>query len=356
MSCTSPLYRIPVGSRAFMCLSPYDQNRRRNKGVFLTYDALETYQNHPHWRSEDVQILRCGQCTDCRLAYSRDWAVRCSLEASLHPFNYFITLTYDDVFLPRGEFVDFSGEEYDSTLVRRDVQLFIKRLREWDRDTNGNTFKVFYCGEYGDSTSRPHYHLCVFGISELPDLRWSFRKKSFNFYKSAILERCWNDPRTKVPKGFVDVSECSFDSIAYTARYVLKKQTGLMKSDFLEVYDQIDPTCRPDLRVQPFIGMSLKPGIAAEYFSQHQDQIFLEDKVKYQKAYELFASKPPRYFDRLFERDDPDAFSLLKRRRKLAGINAGKLKTTLYSESRQNRLEREASINLANSRRYYVRN
>ena len=36
----------------------------------------------------------CGQCIGCRLERSRQWAIRCVHEASLHPINCFITLTY----------------------------------------------------------------------------------------------------------------------------------------------------------------------------------------------------------------------------------------------------------------------
>ena len=40
--------------------------------------------------------LPCGQCIGCRLERSRQWAVRCMHEASLHDSNCFITLTFDD--------------------------------------------------------------------------------------------------------------------------------------------------------------------------------------------------------------------------------------------------------------------
>jgi hypothetical protein len=45
--------------------------------------------------------IPCGQCIGCRLEYSRQWAMRCHHEASLHIFNSFITLTYDPEHLPQ---------------------------------------------------------------------------------------------------------------------------------------------------------------------------------------------------------------------------------------------------------------
>ena len=44
--------------------------------------------------------LPCGQCIGCRLERSRQWAIRCVHEASLHKQNAFITLTYSDDNLP----------------------------------------------------------------------------------------------------------------------------------------------------------------------------------------------------------------------------------------------------------------
>ena len=35
----------------------------------------------------------CGQCIECRLAYSRQWATRMMLEAQDHKGCYFLTLT-----------------------------------------------------------------------------------------------------------------------------------------------------------------------------------------------------------------------------------------------------------------------
>lgn len=345
MSCTSPLYRVPIGSKNWYKLTQKDQSRLRNHGVVFKYDDLDVYRDLPGFDMDEVQVLRCGQCTDCRLASSRDWAIRCSLEAEMHEFNYFVTLTYDDFSIPRGEFIDFKGDIYDSNLCRRDVQLFIKNLREWERTVNNRTgIKVFYCGEYGDRMGRPHYHICIFGCSEIPDLELSYRKGSFDFYNSKIYESFWTYQvgSFKSLKGFLDISELSFDTVAYTARYVMKKQKGKMRSDFLDYYFTLEDP--PELRMQPFIGMSLKPGIAYEYYEKNKFKIREEDLVKYHKKYELFKSKPPRYFDKLFDREDPDAYRCLVARRKRSGIASRNLKASIVSEEFRSRLEREAGM------------
>lgn len=173
-----------------------------------------------------------------------------------------------------------------------------------------------------------------FGVSEIPDLVKSFKRGQFQYYKSLTYEGFWSVrvAGVQVLRGFVDISEVSFDSIAYTARYVMKKQQGKMKKDFLEYYDSLDLDERPDLRLQPFIGMSLNPGIASEYYEKNKLQIRSEDVVKYQKKYDLFLSKPPRYFDRLYDREDHKGYLRLKRKRASLGIAGRKVKRALFSE------------------------
>ena len=61
---------------------------------------------------------------------SRQWAVRCMHEASMHMFNLFVTLTYDDNHLP----------EYNS-LNYKHFQDFMKRLRKAH-----NGVRFYMCG------------------------------------------------------------------------------------------------------------------------------------------------------------------------------------------------------------------
>lgn len=360
MACTSPMYRIPNDCSNYFLLPEHDRKRVKNDGVFF-YDLnairyLE--QNLPGWDPMQVQTIPCGRCVNCKLTYSRDWAIRCSLEAEAHEHNYFVTLTYDDFHLPGkdGEYVDYSGEVWGSTLCLRDVQLFMKSLREWERTTNGNTnIKVFYCGEYGGQTGRPHYHLCLFGCSEIPDLSFSFKRGDYKYYKSTLYESFWSE-RVKgvgeILRGFVDISDLSFDTVAYTARYCMKKVDRYDKKLFLEFYNELDEDQRLPLRKPPFIRMSNRPGIASEYWRENKDQIKTEDLVKYQKRYELYKSKPPRYFDKLFDREDPDQFKTVKERRVLKGFLAKQLRKKQYSESDEARLAREDQITKSKQQRY----
>lgn len=154
-------------------------------------------------------LLPCNQCVGCRLERSRQWAMRCMHEASLHKKNCFLTLTYNDENLPAGPSL-----KYD------DVQLFWKRLREWRYRAEGvREVRYYCCGEYGESTARPHYHACVFGF-DFPDKMY-FRKSGGDgkLFTSALLSRLW-------PVGMSSIGEVTFESAAYVARYMMKKVTG----------------------------------------------------------------------------------------------------------------------------------
>ena len=141
--------------------------------------------------------LPCGQCGGCRVERSRQWAMRCVYESSLHADNCFITLTYAD---------------NPITLRDKDLTNFWKRLRQ---KLGVKSLRYFACGEYGEQFSRPHYHACVFGWRPC-DLELLSVRDSISLYKSRFLSDTWG-------LGHVTVGDVTFESAAYVARYVLKK-------------------------------------------------------------------------------------------------------------------------------------
>lgn len=140
------------------------------------------------------------------------------LESLVHRECSFVTLTYSPENVPSG-----------GNLEPRDVQLWLKRLRKSiSRISSDARLRFFLCGEYGDRTWRPHYHVCLFGAG------LSFESQ---------IRSSWS-------LGFVDVQEFSRERAQYTAGYVVKKMTRWE-----------DPRLqgkRPE-----FARMSLRPGIGA---------------------------------------------------------------------------------------------
>jgi hypothetical protein len=141
----------------------------------------------------NFQYIPCGQCIGCRLDYSRKWADRMVMESSFHENSWFLTLTYDQAHLPSSKLIldEQTGEVVDSpfhTLVKKDMQDFIKRLR---KNTN-QKIRYYLVGEYGDETYRPHYHLILFGL-KLDDLQFfKFSDLQNPYYVSPMISKCWN--------------------------------------------------------------------------------------------------------------------------------------------------------------------
>lgn len=100
----------------------------------------------------------CGKCLDCRKQYQNEWIFRLTQEAKRSVCPCFVTLTYNNENLPVG--VDECTGELLSYVCKRDVQLFLKRLRK-----NGGKLmekmRYFAVSEYGSKYNRAHYHLII---------------------------------------------------------------------------------------------------------------------------------------------------------------------------------------------------
>lgn len=245
-----------------------------------------------------TKLVPCGQCKECRLQYARNWADRCMLEAMFHKSNYFLTLTYDDAHVPISE----NEDEIVYTLLKKDLQEFHKRLRIDLERRNLPKIRYFCSGEYGDHTFRPHYHGIYFGL-ELDDLvpYEKSAKSGLNLYTSDYLDKLWTGGR-------VIVGEVTWKSCAYVARYVVKKQKGFLSStyDFLGIEPE-------------FCVMSRKPGIARQFYDTHKS-MYDYDCVYVPTPEGGLRVKPPRYFDKLFEAENPEEFIRVKDSRMYTGM------------------------------------
>lgn len=225
-------------------------------------------------------LLPCGRCIGCRLERSRQWALRCVHEASLHEQNCFLTLTYDDDHIPE-----------NGSLVLEDIQNFLKRFR--DR-ISPRKLRFFQCGEYGTLLQRPHHHVCIFGY-DFDDKDLFFRSsQGFNVWRSPTLEKLW-------PFGYSSIGELTFETAAYTARYILKKING---TEADEHYQGKKPE---------FITMSRRPGIGAEWAKRYFTDLYPKDFVTIRGGIKC---KPAKFYDRLFDEFHHDQMRQIKLKRK----------------------------------------
>lgn len=200
----------------------------------------------------------CGRCPYCIKKRKNAWRRRISDEAKVTEKTCFLTLTYDDDHLPAR-----------NSLCRSDVTKFFKRLRK------KHSFRYFFCGEYGDTFGRPHYHLIMFGLDCMSPC----------FKTKTQLKAGWRCYMDEWPFGFCHVAPCTEADIAYVAGYVEKKCGDV---DYEKEYDDKG-------LVRPFIGMSTSPGIGAPFIRRYGPE-FIENVDKEGRKLSDYL---PRYYRRL---------------------------------------------------------
>lgn len=204
------------------------------------------FQPQPCPPYERLQVP-CGKCTGCRADQSLMWSIRAYHESTLHLKNSFLTLTYSDNNLPS-----------DGKIVKRDLQLFFKRLR---KQYGPKSLRYIACGEYGDVTNRPHYHAIIFG----QDFRADKIDLNSDMYTSPSLAEKWG-------LGNVSLMPVTMASICYVCGYVFKKNDD------------------PDT----FSLMSRRPGIGHDWLDKYRDDLRRTGTVTIEgKEYPV----PPRYLD-----------------------------------------------------------
>lgn len=231
------------------------------------------------------QVVPCGRCRGCRVDYSRGIAARCVHEASLHADNCFITLTYDDFHLPRG-----------NTLVKSDFQKFMKRLRrrffyvDADGKRRYRRISFYHSGEYGDDFGRPHYHALLFGF-DFPDRVFWTTRNGNDFFTSSLLESLWG-------KGFCSVSDVTFSSAAYCARYVMKKVGGDRAIDHYRWVDA--STGEVFERLPEYSTFSRRPAVGREWFDRFSRDVFPDEFL----IVDGRRVPVPRYYRKLQDKKD----------------------------------------------------
>jgi len=226
----------------------------------------------------DLRVrVACGQCVGCRVDRTEDWTSRIMHEVSLHDLCIFVTLTYDDRHLPAGD-----------TLVKKDYQDFMKRLRK----RHEGKVRYFAVGEYGDTTSRPHYHAVLFGIDFADKRPHSKNDYGDQLFTSDLLDSIWG-------KGHAFFGKVTVQSARYVAKYCVKKVNGPMAAEHYGT------------RTPEFAVMSLKPGIGSEWFDKFSGDVYPSDFIVLQGK----KRSPPRFYDERYARMDEAGLQAIKSRR-----------------------------------------
>lgn len=172
----------------------------------------------------------CGRCVSCRIKRTQEWTLRMLHELEDYDHASFVTLTYNDEFLP------FGNDSFGS-LCKKDLQKYFKRLR---KSLCERKIRYYACGEYGELSQRPHYHFIVFGLHPLQD--------------ADLIKDAWRF-------GYVSIGNVSADSIKYVAKYCQKQYSGEMA-----VEEYVNKEREPVFKLSSL-------GIGRSYIVDHADQI-----------------------------------------------------------------------------------
>lgn len=201
----------------------------------------------------------CGKCNECLKLKRNDWSFRLRMELNnKHTVAaHFLTFTYDDDHLPR------NPESGLSELRKRDVQLFMKRLRKASASCSDIPIRYYTVGEYGTQKGRPHYHSIMFNLHPHVVTR---------------LDRIWQG-------GIIHAGSVTPESIAYVTKYVINRHGE---------YAGREP---------PFSLMSKKPGIGAGYLDSHSD--WHRDGMRgFVQVNGVIARLPRYYKDKIFTQSE----------------------------------------------------
>lgn len=238
--------------------------------------------------------LPCGKCFECLHNRRQEWTTRLIAEHQTSSSSCFLTLTYTDQNIPYGD--------DRPTLCKRDLQLFLKRLRRdleynWciisengesvlkrlKRRSNYKMLKIRYfaVGEYGSRTSRPHYHMILFNYP------FNIRLKSDNILFTKLVRRAWKN-------GNIHIGTTTEKSIGYTAGYLFGKG------------DDVEG------RQDHFMLCSRRGGIGFKYLEDNFDK--LSEKVSTEIMIKGNKRVMPKYYiNKLYNDYDKEAIGQSKR-------------------------------------------
>lgn len=273
------------------CLNPI-QVYNLNKGEkveFKKYKNVSIAKLDMNMNYHINNSVPCRKCIECKLDNAKEWAIRSALECKSSKDNWFITLTYSDEFIFFGSCLISTREEIP-TCRYSDLSRFVESLRKVFTRRGIKNIKYLASSEYGSRTNRPHYHICFFGLP-LDDLEPTGERSNLGhpYFVSKLVDKIWG-------KGIHKIGRVTYQSAGYVARYTLKK---VKKLDYEK------------LGIEPE-KLFMSKGIGKKYFEENKEHIYKYDVVNLNTDKGLLKLQPPRYFDRLYERENSEHLQEIK--------------------------------------------
>lgn len=208
-------------------------------------------------------------------------------EGQVHSPAWMVTLTYSPEKVPD-----------HGTLNPRDPTLFVKRLR---RKFPEERISYYLCGEYGETTARPHYHAVLYGARFLDRDELTSRHGA-PVYRSDSLEAAWKN-------GLCEFTGLTYGAARYVAAYVRKK---VRQRDDPNHYVRVDPRTGELVELEREYGrMSRRPALGRRWIERYWRDVYPRDFV----VMDGQEMKPPRYYDKWMEAHHPRIMLDVKQRR-----------------------------------------
>lgn len=188
----------------------------------------------------------CNKCLPCLMNKRADWSFRLEQENKVSKASAFVTLTYDEKHI-----------RTDRSLCKRDLQLYLKRLRKKDEQIR---IRYYAVGEYGTLGDRPHYHIILFNSCE------------------EHIRNSWVDSKGN-SIGIVHIGKVTVASIAYTTKYLVQP-VGKLRHGY----------------ERPFATMSRAYGLGGHYLTDEMVKWHRENDANYTVHPGNIKGRLPRFY------------------------------------------------------------
>ena len=254
---------------------------------------IDKSDNNPQNKASKRLSVPCGKCGACRQRRRYEWAFRLQQELKDSENAHFITLTYADEIIP--QHIDLTTGEVKTVLRKKDLQDFIKRLRENQyRKTGQRRFRYYAVGEYGTNTDRAHFHLIGFNIdrntcNKIPSL-WGY--------------------------GHCHIGQVTDASILYVAKYHVNRNMDKNQDNpGVNIYKEFNKDLKKweDIeelgeRTKEFATMSKRPAIGYGYINRNQT--WHRENMNNYIVHNGYKKALPRYYkDKLFDEIEKEQIS-----------------------------------------------
>lgn len=254
-------------------------------------------------KTSKMVTVPCGKCLTCKKRHVSAWSFRLVQEGKVSRSAHFLTLTYDTQNVPRTK-ANFK------TLVKRDLQLFFKRLRK-AHGVHAVGLKYYAVGEYGTNSWRPHYHVILFNASL--DVLIGKLDATQVRQKNLVLDGKTPFQCASWYAGHITIGKVTGASIGYTLKYITK--------------DKRVPLHKNDDRCPEFSLMS--KGLGATYLNPKMIKWHMADMENrmYVNVEGDKKAAMPRYYKNMLYSD--------VQREQVASVTLKKLKERFYKEKAQ---------------------